>query len=151
MAPSADELLYRQEDFICILTPGKQPNKYGIIVNNVLRGAYWGSCIMYNPEGNQAGKTWGTIVTFGDKALKLAWDRVNNKDVTSPFKEHVPKFALRDLLAQGLAQGEVFAAAIAESEQRFANELQLRTSIKRTTARKRTPATSTPCTLSDWH
>jgi hypothetical protein len=88
MAPSADELLYREKDFICILTPGKQPNKYGIIVQNILRGAYWGSCIMYNPEGNEVGKTWGTIVTFGDKALKLAWDRVNNRDETSPFKEH---------------------------------------------------------------
>ena len=112
MAPSADELLYREKDFICILTPGKQPNKYGIIVQNVSRGAYWGSCIMYNPEGNEVGKTWGTIVTFGDKALKLAWDRVNNRDETSPFKEHVPKLALLDLWAQGRAQGEVFTAAI---------------------------------------
>ena len=97
---------------------------------------------MYNPEGNEVGKTWGTIVTFGDKALKLAWDRVNNKDETSPFKKDVPRVALRDLLAQGQAQGEVFAAAIAESEKRFADELELRTSIKRTAARKRKQCTA---------
>ena len=144
MAPSANEPLYREKDFICILAPGKQPNKYGIIVQNVLRGAYWGSCIMYNPEGNKVGNTWGTIVTFGDKALKLAWDRVNNKDETSPYKEHVPKLALLDLLAQGRAQGEVFTAAIAESEKRFADELELRTTIKRAAARKRSPASCKP-------
>jgi hypothetical protein len=89
MAPCADEQLYGQGDFICILTPVKQPNTYGILVNNVLRGAYWGTCIMYNPQGNQAGNTWGTIVTLGAKALKLAWNRVNNKDETSPFKKDV--------------------------------------------------------------
>ena len=144
MAPCADDELYAEGAFICVLTPVKEPNTYGILVKKVLRGALWGTCIMYNPEGKMAGNTWGTIVTLGDKALKLAWDRVNNKDETSPYKKHVPGPALRDLLAQGKKKGEVFEAAITACEQRFANELALRTNARRTAPRKTTPAPSKP-------
>ena len=142
--------LYARGDFMCVMTPRKQANKYGILVNNVPRGAEWGTCIMYDPKGSEEGNKWGTIQTFGHKALKLAWDRVNNKDETSPYKKDVPVVALRCLLAQGLAQDKAFYAAITASEQSFAAALASKTNARqkaaatRLAASKRKPATSKP-------
>ncbi len=96
----ADEQLHARGDCIYVITSGNKTNYYGILVNNVSRGAYWGTCIVDEPQVPPGGNAWGTLVTFGHKDLNVAWKRVNNKDETSPYKRDVPYVRLRFLLAQ---------------------------------------------------
>ncbi len=126
----ADEQLYARGDCIFVLTSGNKPNYYGILVNNVSRGAYWGTCIMDDPKVPPGGNAWGTLVTLGHKDLKLAWKRVNNKDETSSYKRDVPYVALRILLSQGQMQGKLFSIAITASERSFAVEIDSKAAAK---------------------
>jgi hypothetical protein len=123
---------------------GKNPNYYGILVNNVSRGAYWGTCIMDDPKVPPGGNAWGNLVTLGHKELKLAWLRVNNKDETSSYKRHVPYVALRFFISQGQMQGELFSVAITACERSFAAEMDLKAAAKLAAAAKRIRHTPKP-------
>jgi hypothetical protein len=133
----ADEELHARGDCIYVLNSRNKTNYYGILVNNVSRGAHWGTCIWDDPKVPPGGNAWGTIVTLGHKELNVAWKRVNNKDETSPYKRDVPYERLRLLLKQGQMQGELFSIAITISERSFAAELDLKAEAKRTASRNR--------------